>query len=183
MAEPVVTPPIFARPSRFRDFLGVSDYLRDLHRTLTLGLTRYADALNTGVAQYGTWTPGVTAGTTAGTPAYTTQEGTYTLRGADVVVWGHIDLSGWTGSPAGDVSITGLPFAALGTSAMVVPWFAGINMTASYNTTFAHTSADSTSMFLAESGDAVGPVRIQASAITAADFLLIFTHTYRTNLQ
>lgn len=60
----------------------------------------------------GTWTPGVTASGTAGTPAYSTQVGSYEQICRSVVVRFFIVLSGWTGSPAGSVTITGLPVAA-----------------------------------------------------------------------
>lgn len=60
----------------------------------------------------GTWVPSVTASGTAGTPAYTTQVGSYEILGRTVNARFTIVLSGWTGSPSGNVSITGLPAAA-----------------------------------------------------------------------
>jgi hypothetical protein len=64
----------------------------------------------------GTWVPGVTASSTAGTPAYTTHVGSYITVGNWVYVQFTIVLSGWTGSPSGNVSITNLPYAATGTA-------------------------------------------------------------------
>lgn len=57
----------------------------------------------------GSWTPAVTASSTAGTPAYTLQIGSYEQIGRQVTVRFVIQLSGWTGSPSGNVTITGLP--------------------------------------------------------------------------
>jgi hypothetical protein len=70
------------------------------------------------ITQYtpGTWTPAVTAAGTAGTPAYTTQVGSFEQIGREVHVQFTIVLSGWTGSPAGNVTITGLPSAATATA-------------------------------------------------------------------
>lgn len=68
------------------------------------------------IGAVGSWTPGVTASGTAGTPAYTTQVGSYVKIGSFVYVQFNLVLSGWTGSPAGNVSITGLPFTSTGTA-------------------------------------------------------------------
>lgn len=60
----------------------------------------------------GTWTPTITTSGTIGTPAYTTNVGSYTKVGRLIVAQFNIVLSGWTGSPTGNVTITGLPFAS-----------------------------------------------------------------------
>lgn len=67
-----------------------------------------------GFAPYteGVWTPTVTASTTAGTPAYGIQVGSYEQIGRQVTARFTIQLSGWTGSPAGNVIIGGLPVAS-----------------------------------------------------------------------
>lgn len=59
-----------------------------------------------------TWTPAVTASSTAGTPAYSVQVGSYEQIGRQITVRFTITLSGWTGSPSGNISITGLPVAS-----------------------------------------------------------------------
>lgn len=64
----------------------------------------------------GVWTPAVTASSTAGTPTYTTQIGSYITIGNYVYVQFNIVLSGWTGSPSGNVTITGLPYTATATT-------------------------------------------------------------------
>ncbi len=63
-----------------------------------------------------TWTPAITTTSTVGTPAYTTQVGSYEKIGRQVTVRFDITLSGWTGSPTGNVEISGLPVAAANTS-------------------------------------------------------------------
>lgn len=72
----------------------------------------------TSLANYveGTWTPAITTSGTVGTPAYSVQVGSYTRIGRIVVAQFSITLSGWTGSPTGNVSISGLPLAATGTT-------------------------------------------------------------------
>ncbi|MGX1214904.1 hypothetical protein AB7M42_005169 [Bradyrhizobium diazoefficiens] len=60
------------------------------------------------------WTPTITTSGTVGTPAYSTNNGVYEKVGNTVNVFFNIQLSGWTGSPTGNVSIAGLPIAAGG---------------------------------------------------------------------
>lgn len=69
---------------------------------------------NGGFATYatGTWTPTVTTSGTVGTPAYSVQIGSYEQIGRQVVARFTITLSGWTGSPTGNVSLGGLPVAS-----------------------------------------------------------------------
>lgn len=62
----------------------------------------------------GNWTPVVTTDGTVGTPAYTLQVGRYEQIGRSITAHFTIQLSGWTGSPTGNVSITGLPSAQSG---------------------------------------------------------------------
>lgn len=57
------------------------------------------------------WTPVVTTDGTTGTPAYTTQIGHAIQVGNLVIAWFQITLSGWTGSPTGNLIINGLPVA------------------------------------------------------------------------
>lgn len=61
---------------------------------------------------FGSWTPTVTTAGTPGTPAYTTQVGSYEQVGRQVTLRFQVVLSGWTGSPTGNVSIGGLPAAS-----------------------------------------------------------------------
>jgi hypothetical protein len=68
------------------------------------------------IGSVGTWTPAVTASSTAGTPTYTTAVGSYVKVGNYIYAQFDIVLSGWTGSPSGNVTITGLPFTATATA-------------------------------------------------------------------
>lgn len=65
---------------------------------------------------HGTWTPAVTASSTAGVPAYTTHVGSYQKIGNFVEAQFDIVLSGWTGTPSGNVTITGLPLTSTATT-------------------------------------------------------------------
>lgn len=68
------------------------------------------------IGSVGSWIPAVTASSTAGTPSYTTQVGIYVRVGSYVYVQFDLVLSGWTGSPSGNVTITGLPFTSTTTA-------------------------------------------------------------------
>lgn len=60
----------------------------------------------------GAWTPAVTSTGTVGTPTYTAQVGTYEIIGRQVTARFSLTLSGWAGSPTGNVLVAGLPVAA-----------------------------------------------------------------------
>lgn len=64
----------------------------------------------------GTWTPAISTDATPGTPAYTVQVGSYEQIGRLVTARFSITLSGWTGSPTGNVTITGLPVTSASTA-------------------------------------------------------------------
>jgi hypothetical protein len=66
-----------------------------------------------------TWTPTISTDATPGTPTYTTRVGSYEKIGSTVTAWFNIALSGWTGSPTGNVLITGLPFTSGATASDV----------------------------------------------------------------
>lgn len=65
-----------------------------------------------------TWTPAITASVTPGTPAYVAngQTGAYEIIGRQVTVRFFINLSGWTGTPVGNITLTGLPVASANTT-------------------------------------------------------------------
>lgn len=63
-----------------------------------------------------TWTPTITTDGTVGTPAYTRQVGSYEQIGRQITARFVILLSGWTGSPTGNVSIGGLPVTSTSTT-------------------------------------------------------------------
>jgi hypothetical protein len=57
----------------------------------------------------GNWTPTIITDATVGTPAYNLQFGSYEIIGRDVTARFTLSLTGWTGTPTGNVIITGLP--------------------------------------------------------------------------
>ena len=77
----------------------------------------------------GTWTPVITTDATVGTPAYTTQLGTYEQIGRQITARFNIQLSGWTGSPTGNVKINGLPVANVGNyGTCTVSFYSAVNL-------------------------------------------------------
>ena len=72
----------------------------------------------TGLAGYSasTWTPAITTTGTVGTPSYGYNVGSYEQIGRTVIARFSINLSGWSGSPSGNVEIAGLPVASANTS-------------------------------------------------------------------
>lgn len=60
----------------------------------------------------GSWTPAIATSGTAGTPTYTAHVGSYEQIGRQVTVRFSLILSGWSGSPSGNITITGLPVTA-----------------------------------------------------------------------
>jgi hypothetical protein len=63
----------------------------------------------------GSWTPAISATTTAGTPTYSKQVGRYEKVGRQVTARFTVALSGWTGSPSGQATIS-LPVASNATA-------------------------------------------------------------------
>lgn len=122
----------------------------------------------TSLANYveASWTPVVSTDATPGTPAYTTQIGSYERIGRQILVRFNISLSGWTGSPTGNVIITGLPltsnsgeFAGCVIGAYTVTGLAALN----YGINALILNA-STTILLRQNGNA------GSSPITAAQF-------------
>lgn len=78
----------------------------------------WAQAAMANISDYatGTWSPTVTTDGTVGTPAYSSQVGSFEKIGRLVIARFTVALSGWTGSPTGNVAISGLPFTAANTT-------------------------------------------------------------------
>jgi hypothetical protein len=129
-----------------------------------------------------TWTPVVTASVTPGTPAYTFQVGSYEQVGRLVVAHFSVSLSGWTGTPNGNVTITGLPAASSSNAndygACVVGQYAVSALAASNAGITAYISPGTTVINL-QSGGASGVSAITtANAGTTPQFLgVCFYHT------
>lgn len=77
-----------------------------------IGIAQVVNGTADRLGTTGIWSPAVTASGTAGTPAYTIGVGSYVKIGSMVYVQFNLVLSGWTGSPVGNISITGLPFTS-----------------------------------------------------------------------
>lgn len=63
-----------------------------------------------------TWVPAITTSGTTGTPAYTVQVGSYEQIGRQITVRFNITLSSWSGSPTGNIQISGLPLTSTATA-------------------------------------------------------------------
>jgi hypothetical protein len=71
-----------------------------------------AQVISPALAQFNTWTPGVTTDGTDPTGAiYVTQTGSYVITGSLVVTWFEITVTAWPGTPTGNVVLNGLPVA------------------------------------------------------------------------
>jgi hypothetical protein len=92
---------------------GTGKFVFDTAPTLGVVTATSINFGGTALSNYteGTWTPAITTDGTVGTPAYTVQVGSYERIGRTVTARFFIQLSGWTGSPTGNVSISGLPLA------------------------------------------------------------------------
>lgn len=114
----------------------------------------------------GSWTPAVTASSTAGTPSYTTAVGSYVRMGNWIYAQFDIVLSGWTGSPSGNVSITSLPFTATSTAndfgGCTVTKYAVNSLTAS-NWAITGTIAPSGTAALLFASDVTGVINVTAA--------------------
>jgi hypothetical protein len=100
-----------------------------------------------------TWTPAITTDATPGTPAYTTQTGTYEQLGRQITARFNITLSGWTGSPTGNVEISGLPVADAGNyGTCVLSFYSGVNLTGAVNGITGLISDTSSTIVLYQSG-------------------------------
>lgn len=129
------------------------------------------------IGSSGTWTPGVTASSTAGTPTYTTAVGSYTRIGIEVFAQFDIVLSGWTGSPSGNVSITGLPFAATSNAndygGCVATKYSVSGLTAS-NWSITGTIAPSATAAILYAADVTGNTNVTAAQTGATPTLIGF---------
>ncbi len=114
----------------------------------------------------GTFTPTLVASTTPGTASYNTQTGVYTRVGNRVFFEATLIVTSLTGS-AGSLRIDGLPYAAAGTTAANVGYYANANLGSAYGI-LVRTIAGNTYMAMAKS-TASG-----ASSMTAADISASF---------
>lgn len=93
---------------------GACSFTSNATSAIGTGNAPLASTCNVGFATYSasTWTPTITTTSTVGTPAYSIQVGSYEQIGRQITVRFTITLSGWTGSPTGNVNIAGLPITS-----------------------------------------------------------------------
>jgi len=130
----------------------------------------------------GTWTPTITTTGTVGTPAYSVQVGSYEQIGRFVVARFNIQLSGWTGSPTGNVAIAGLPLTSTSTTNEIgtcnISQFAVTGLAANNFGVHGSVGTNTTQAFLQQQGSTGN------SLVTAAQYgttgIVIGTCFYRT---
>jgi hypothetical protein len=128
-----------------------------------------------------TFTPGISASITAGTPTYTAQLGRYTVANNMVTANLDVAISAWSGSPSGEVLITGLPFFSsnstpIGTCA--VSNYSGWTAQTGYTTMSAIVGQASNTVYLYETGSGKTQVTLQVGELAPATTSLQMTCTY-----
>ena len=112
-----------------------------------------------------TWTPTIATSGTGGTPAYTTQIGSYEKVGRQITARFNITLSGWTGSPTGNVYIGGLPAAAAtDVGHCYISYYNVTGLSANYSGLTGYIVVGQTTPQLFTQGN------INAAAVSAAEF-------------
>lgn len=124
----------------------------------------------------GTWTP-VLAGTgTAGTPTYQTHVGSYEQIGRLVVARFNIITTALGGSPTGNMTITGLPFATANTTddagRCFVSGMSGVTLTASYTFVGGAISPGTSTITLTQGGSGQTGTAIATTGFAAATTLV-----------
>lgn len=123
----------------------------------------------------GTWTPTVTTSGTVGTPAYTAQVGTYEEFGFTVIARFTIILSGWSGSPSGNVSVAGFPTTADATTnnyeSCVVSYFVVSGLAASNYNISGYIAPATNTMLLLQNGNTTSAAITAAQAGTTPTFI------------
>lgn len=123
----------------------------------------------------GTWTPAFGGTTTDGTLTHNLQEGQYVRVGALVVVTYRVRVSAVTSAPTGNLTVTGLPFAAdsaTGAWAGPVHAYNLINLAASVVQISGEVIGGESRIQFIESYDNAAPTSVPASAIQANSYVL-----------
>jgi hypothetical protein len=126
----------------------------------------------------GTWTPVIAGAGTAGTQTYATQTGRYTKIGRIVILEFRVTLTAVDGATAGNMLITGLPFAiGLTLSGGGVGMCANVDFSAGYTQFGLLGNGGQSSVFCAQFGDNQVLSLLQAAAIQATTDIA-GTHIY-----
>ena len=119
----------------------------------------------------GSWTPVLAGQTTAGTQTYSTQTGVYVAIGNLVYVSFLIALTAFDATTAGNVNVTGLPFAVTSANPtfqyIANCYFAGVANTAGYTQFVGTLGAGNTRCSLVEIGSNVAQHRLQPSQFSS----------------
>lgn len=126
----------------------------------------------------GSFTPSISGASVSGSQTYTTRVGTYNRRGAFMDFWAYVDLSALDGATAGDLRISGLPFASKTATGVEYPVMVqlidGLTLTTNYTMLGGYVSSNSSTIKLREMGSAVAAQNVQASAATSSLILIAF---------
>lgn len=132
----------------------------------------------------GTWTPTVSGSTTGGSQTYGTRVGHWTRRGRFVDFFCSVNVSTLDAATAGNLRITGLPFAALNTTGFQQPLTinvrSNLTLTAGYTMYSAYMSNNSAIINLAQMGSNVAQALLQATA-AASGLTIDIQGTIRIN--
>lgn len=131
----------------------------------------------------GAWTPTVYGSTTAGVQTYTAQHGgRYYKIGKLVYVQARIALSAKDAAMAGNVMISGLPFASrVGYAGAGISLTAmqGVDLPTGYSFVNAKITPNDVTATLSRMGDAVATIAVVANEISSS-FLIDISGTYQT---
>jgi len=133
----------------------------------------------------GAWTPVLAGTTTPGTHTYNIQKGTYQRRGNLVHVQGTIDISSKDATWAGNVKVTGLPFAQTNISndnaTVSMALWSGFTLAASYQVLSGIISPAGNEINLRKSGSGVALTTVPVSEVPGSVASLYFNFSYHTN--
>lgn len=128
----------------------------------------------------GVWTPAVAGATTPGTNTYAIRSGYYTRVGRLVTIFCQVTLATKDVAMAGEVRITGLPFAVVGGVYGTAAFrsFSGINLTSGYTQLAGSLDQGGTVIRLIQSGSGVSQNVVDSTAI-ASNASMILSGTYQ----
>lgn len=152
--------------------------------TIFRGSTEWNSARSESDVDSGTWTPSVSGSTTSGSQTYGTRVGHWTRRGRWVDFVCSVQVSTLDAATAGNLRITGLPFAALNTAGLQQPVAinvrSNLTLTAGYTMYSAYMTNNSAIINLAQMGSNVAQALLQATA-AASGLTIDIQGTIRTN--
>lgn len=132
----------------------------------------------------GTWTPSVSGSTTSGSQTYGTRVGHWTRRGRIIDFFCSVQVTTLDAATAGNLRITGLPFAALNVAGLQQPVTinvrSNLTLTGGYTMFSAYLTNNSSIINLAQMGSNVAQGLLQATA-AASGLTIDIQGTIRIN--